>query len=74
MLPDSTSASTVLSMGSASPVSNDSSISSPSVETHRPVGRHLVTGPQLEQVVEHDVLDRDLSHRTVAHRPAPAAR
>ena len=29
---------------------------------------------QLEQVVEHDLLDRDLDARPVAHDPAPSAR
>ena len=41
---------------------------------HPAVGGHLVAGPQLEQVVEHDLLDRDLGHRTVAHDAAPSAR
>ena len=33
------------------------------------VGRDLVAGPQLDEVVEHDLLDRDLARRRRRARP-----
>ncbi len=73
-LPDSTSASTSLSTGSDSPVSNDSSISSPSAARTMPSVDDLVAGAQLEQVVEHHGVHRDLAHGAVAHDACVAAR
>ena len=68
-LPERTSSPTLLLIGSLSPVSSDSSISSPSAIAHDAVARDLVAGAQLEQVVEHDRLDRDLRPVAVAHHP-----
>ena len=56
--PDQTSSPGVLDHGSASPVSSDSSTSSPVAVAHDAVGRHLVAGGAAEQVVEHHVGDR----------------
>ena len=68
-LPESTSSPAALSTGSLSPVSSDSSTSSPSARVHDAVARDLVAGAQLEQVVEHDRFDRDLGDVAVAHDP-----
>ena len=74
MLPESTSSPTALSTGSDSPVSSDSSISSPSPTRTTPSAGDLVAGAQLDQVVEHDVVDRDLAALAVAHDTRHAAR
>ena len=74
MLPDSTSSPAALATGSDSPVSSDSSISSPSAAVTMPSAGDLVAGAQLDEVVEHDLLDRDLDGLAVAHHASHAAR
>ena len=55
VVPERTSSPADFGIASASPVRFDSSISRPEVVEHRAVGRHLIAGAQLDQVVEHDV-------------------
>ena len=55
-------------------MSSDSSISRPVGGADDAVGRDLVAGAQLDEVVEHDLLDRDLAGRRRRARRAPAAR
>ena len=52
--------------GSDSPVSSDSSSSSPSAAVTMPSAR-LVARAQADEVVEHDLLDRDLDGLAVAY-------
>ena len=62
-----------LSSGSLSPVSSDSSTSSPSACAHDAVARDLVAGAQHEQVVEHDA-PRPRSPTASPSRDHPRAR
>ena len=71
MLPERTSSPAALATGSDSPVSSDSSTSSPSAISCPTVGRDLVAGAQLEEVVDHDRFDRDLGRSGRRARRAP---
>ena len=73
-LPESTSSPARFTTGSDSPVSSDSSISSPSLVRTHAVGRDLISGPELDQIVEHDLGDRDLATLAVAYDARAAAR
>ena len=53
--------------GSDSPVRLASSSASPSADTHRPVGDHLVAGRQTHEVADDDLLDRHPAVDPVAH-------